>query len=226
MKNTLWIARMAIGVCGLSAASVVHAQAVEVVLASSPITLQANLAGQRVVVNALNTTGSGLQLLSVNLTFQVADGIDSSSVPSITAVDFSTGTPWASLFSVGLVSYTISQPSAQVYNVNFGVSLSAPDDTAVTLPTGISRLAEVTFDTTFIASGTWDFSVSNVNTDYATDTEFTTSALNTIHPKATLGTVSLSSVPETEGMATLAGIGLLGWLGWRRWNSTSLGKVS
>lgn len=219
MKNTLWIARMAIGVCGLSAASVVHAQGVEIDLASSPITLQANLAGQRVVVNASNTTGSGLQLLSVNLTFQVADGIDSASVPSITAVDFSTSTPWASLFSAGYVSYTISQPSAQVYNINFGVSLSAPDGTVATLPTGVFRLAEVIFDTTSIASGSWDFSVFNVNTDYATDTEFTTPALNTIHPNATLGTVSLSSVPETKGMATLAGIGLLGWLGWRRWKS-------
>lgn len=203
-----------LAVVGKAVAQVPQGAGIAVDLANRFISLRPNEAGQTYALMA-NNPGQAFDILQAYLTFQIGDGQATSSAPSITSVDVITGTPFASLAANERV-LSDSQVTPQFRSVDISVDLENAFGTTVTIPSGVFRLATITFDTTALDLGMWDFNMMGVNSDLGIDTYFTLSDFNTYSPIISAGLQTLTVVPEVEDMATLSGVGLLGWMAWRR----------
>lgn len=186
------------------------AQMLVIDLASQPIDLLPDTAGQQVGLYIDNADASVLLADAATLKFQVDDGLNGGNAPAITAVDAITGTPWSPAggfqnVQTGQAEYWDVRVFANFFS---GQHASLPAE-------GLSLLATVTFDTTGLTGGSWSFRMAGLDVD-PINSKFELTGGGTYFPTTTAGTVSISPVPEPETVALATGIGLVAFAAWRR----------
>lgn len=189
-------------------------QTIVVDLENIPIVLSSNQSGQTFPLMA-NNPGPAFQVLGASLSFQIADGQSTQGVPSLTGVDVFTGTPFG-LLAAGDRVANISQVTTQFTSVDYGVDLGVAPGATVTIPNGTFLLATLTFDTTSVAPGTWDFNMVGVDGDLGLDSYFTLVGFTEYAPQVSSGVATLAVVPEWGGAQAATGLLLAGWMLGRR----------
>ena len=120
------------------------------------IDLNPNTAGQTVDLFIDNTGATAFQAQGLTLRLQVDDGLGGGNAPILTAVNAVTGTPWAG--QLGSVNNQKTEPEfwdVRIFSDFFSGKYAELGPNSHTL------LATVTFDTTGLTSGTWDFRLAN-----------------------------------------------------------------
>lgn len=178
------------------------AQELRIDLASQPIRLQPNLAGQGVRLYLDNLGAADVRALATTLKFQLDDGVvGGEATPALTGIDAVTGTPWA--LAGGVQITATSQPESWDVRV-FADFLGGQE---AVLPASIATfLASVTFDTTGVGPGVWSLRVAGLALD-PTETKYELNDGRTYYPTTSLGTVTV--VPEAATTALCAGVGLV-----------------
>jgi len=171
------------------------------------VSLLPNTPGQTFNVSIENDTGSGVQVTGIGFNLQVADGGTASSGsingPAITSVDIFSGTAFASNNNGQSGS---GQIVPQVYQI--GTLTHAG---TVTIPTGISKVATVTIDTTGFSSGTFGLTLDTLNGP----TKYTTTGSD-LFPALLDGKITLALVPEPYQFGAVTALALLGSGIWRK----------
>ena len=167
--------------------------------------LQPNMPGQTLEFLVQNNGSAVNNVRGLDFLIQISE--DGSEGPSITAVDIITGTPFESNNSGPVLQD--GGPHLKYWRVE-----TTGPSSPVTLPSGATRMARVTFDTTGLNSGTWGLFF-----DTAFDTAYSDTSNNAI--PMTINNGSLTVVPEPSHYAAMAGAGCLIWAVVRRRKSAS-----
>jgi hypothetical protein len=178
----------------------------QIVIALPSPALQADTPGQTVSIYVENG-GSSVQLLGLDLNLQIADGGPAAggtqAGPAISSVD---------LFSPGLLfSVNNNGPSGagsivpQVYEIG----TLASSGTTLTLPSGLSLLAQVSLDTTGFTDGGlhWDWTLATLNGS----TQLIDAHAAPIPITLADGSLTLIPAPEPVDCTTLAVTSMLGF---------------
>ncbi len=173
------------------------------------LNLNPNEANQSFDITIANG-GAALAVTGIGFNIQVADGGPSIPAPNtgtidgpeITAVDVFTGTAFAS-------NNNGPGGTGGIVGGQFFERTTLTSSGTVEIPSGTSKIATVTFDTTGFFNGTFDLTMNTLNGP----TKFTTTGGDEI---PTLLNGSLTIVPEPGTTALWASLGLAGLVAARR----------
>lgn len=168
------------------------------------IYLQPNQPGQVRTLEIANTSGEDFLAKGLNLRIGIDDRDPVTPAPVFVDVNALQGTPWESQ----LPTVDVEESTPEYWDVR--LSLFATGGQAVLGAQSKTKLATVTFDTTGLSPGTWDFKLADRDGLIPWGTDYS-SAVDGDQVIPTIYNGQLIVVPEPRAWALAGAVSLFGW---------------